>query len=65
MMKRLKIGGALEASAVSLGCMRLSALSVEEAERVILTAVENGIDFFDHADIYGAGKWSTPGCWMI
>jgi alkaline phosphatase len=36
--------------------MRLSALSVEEAERVILTAVENGIDFFDHADIYGAGK---------
>ena len=55
-MSRLNIGGVLPASPVALGCMRLSALSVEDAERVILTAVDNGIDFFDHADIYGGGQ---------
>jgi len=55
-MNRLNIGGVLPASPIALGCMRLSGLSVEDAERVILTAVENGIDFFDHADIYGGGE---------
>lgn len=55
-MNRLNIGGVLPASPVALGCMRLSALNVEEAERVILTALDNGIDFFDHADIYGGGQ---------
>ena len=54
-MQRI-IGGALAASPIALGCMRMAGLTVEEAERVVHTAVENGITFFDHADIYGAGK---------
>ena len=52
---KYSIGG-LAASPIALGCMRLSGLDIVQAERVILTAVENGIDFFDHADIYGGGK---------
>ena len=55
-MKRIKIGNRFEASAVALGAMRMASLSVEEAEKVVLTAYENGIDYVDHADIYGGGK---------
>ena len=56
-MKRLNIGnGKINASEISLGCMRISKLSVNEASTLINTALEEGIDFFDHADIYGGGK---------
>jgi len=33
----------------------MGGLSVSEADRVIQTAIDEGIDFFDHADIYGGG----------
>lgn len=56
MMKRVKLGGRFEASAVVLGCMRLPNLKLEEAESLIQLALDNGVDFFDHADIYGGGK---------
>ena len=46
----------LNVSAISLGCMRMSGLSIPDAAEVIETALESGITFFDHADIYGAGK---------
>lgn len=55
-MKRIKLGNCLEASQVALGCMRMAALTVEEAERVVNLVMENGVDFFDHADIYGGGE---------
>lgn len=55
-MKELQLGGALPASAIGLGCMRMAGLTDGEAEKVVLTAVENGITFFDHADIYGGGR---------
>ncbi|EJA0793572.1 aldo/keto reductase family oxidoreductase [Listeria monocytogenes] len=56
-MKRITIGNsALTAAEISLGCMRMADLSKEDANKVINTALENGIDFFDHADIYGGGK---------
>lgn len=54
-MKRLKITDGLEVSQLSLGCMRISDKSVDEVEELINTALELGIDFFDHADIYGGG----------
>lgn len=41
---------------IALGCMRLAKLNIEEAENLILTAVENDIKLFDHADIYGSRK---------
>lgn len=56
-LKRITIGNsALTASEVALGCMRMADLSKTDANKVINTALENGIDFFDHADIYGGGK---------
>lgn len=45
----------LEVSSLVLGCMRLKQLSISEAEKLIRTAIEQGINFFDHADIYGHG----------
>ncbi len=58
-MKRIKIGNQFEASAIALGAMRMSGKSVEEAEKIVLTACESGIDFIDHADIYGGGASET------
>ncbi|GAA0802506.1 aldo/keto reductase family oxidoreductase [Faecalicatena orotica] len=55
-MKTIKLGGALEASAIGLGCMRMENLDVADAQKVIDAAVESGITFFDHADCYGFGK---------
>lgn len=46
----------MDASRIALGCMRMDSLSVAEAEKLINTALEQGITLFDHADIYGAGK---------
>lgn len=46
----------LEVSCIGFGCMRLADKSVDEVEELLLCAYENGINFFDHADIYGGGK---------
>ena len=46
----------MKKSKLALGCMRMSALTNAEAERVILDAFEHEITLFDHADIYGGGK---------
>lgn len=54
-MKMLSIGGGMSASAVSLGCMRMSGLSDREVDNMIDTALACGVNFFDHADIYGFG----------
>lgn len=46
----------LKTQRIALGCMRMSNLSIEKAATVIETALENKINYFDHADIYGQGK---------
>ncbi len=56
-MKKISIGkGKLLVSRVALGCMRMADLSISDAEKAIHASLESGIDFFDHADIYGNGK---------
>jgi len=56
-MKYLSIAnGGIKASEISLGCMRISGLSKQEASTLINTALDEGINFFDHADIYGGGR---------
>lgn len=56
-MKQIKIAnGEVNASEISLGCMRIAELSDNEAAKLINVAIEEGINFFDHADIYGGGK---------
>lgn len=56
-LKQIEIGkSGVQASDVALGCMRMAALEEKEAAKVVHTALDNGINFFDHADIYGDGK---------
>ena len=49
----------LKASRLALGCMRIANKSTEEVEELVQTALDAGINFFDHADIYGGGKSET------
>jgi len=46
----------LNVSNIIMGNMRLTQLSLIEIEQLIRTALEEGINFFDHADIYGQGR---------
>lgn len=55
-MKYLNIGNKLKGSEISLGMMRISGMSLSAIDSLIKTAMDSGIDFFDHADIYGGGK---------
>lgn len=56
-MRNIVIGKErIEAPAIGLGCMRITERSKKEAEQLINTAMENGINFFDHADIYAKGE---------
>ena len=53
------VNGPQNASAIILGCMRMPALSVEQAAAMIRTAAEEGVNFFDHATCYGGGEAET------
>src|SRR3989337_4437037 len=56
-MKHIKIANCdLDPSEISLGCMRISDLTHQEISILIHTALDEGINFFDHADVYGGGK---------
>ncbi len=56
-MKRIKYAnGEFTASAIALGCMRMSGMTVAEASHLLHVALDEGIDLFDHADIYGGGR---------
>ena len=45
----------LQVPTLAVGCMRIANMSDLEASQFIDTALENGANFFDHADIYGGG----------
>ncbi|TAG78756.1 MAG: aldo/keto reductase family oxidoreductase [Betaproteobacteria bacterium] len=44
---------------LALGCMRIAELESAALDTLIATAFELGFSFFDHADIYGAGRCET------
>jgi len=46
----------LKVPAVAVGCMRISGMNEKEVSAFVDTALSNGANFFDHADIYGGGK---------
>lgn len=46
----------MQVSEIALGCMRMDKLSKSEATAVLEASNEAGINFFDHADIYGKGE---------
>lgn len=59
-MKKIEFGkSGLQVPSVAVGCMRISDMSEKEVSVFVDTALENGANFFDHADIYGGGKSET------
>lgn len=58
-MTKIKLGTSdLLVSDVALGVMRIDQKSPAEAQAIVEKSIEKGINFFDTADIYGAGKSS-------
>ena len=56
-MKYMTVGNELkEASQLILGCMRLAEHDTKEVVSVLETALEVGINFFDHSDVYAGGQ---------
>lgn len=56
-MKTIKLGtSTLEVPVIAVGCMRINSQDKAGAERFVQTALEEGANFFDHADIYGGGS---------
>ena len=56
-MKYIKVPNTdMNASEISLGCMRIASMSDQEISTLIHTALEEGVNFFDHADVYAGGK---------
>ena len=56
-MRTIKLGtSSLEVPVVAVGCMRMTSLDKPQAEKFVRTALDLGANFFEHADIYGAGK---------
>lgn len=55
-LKQIAIGPEKKlGSAVIQGCMRITDMSEAEVDRLIKTDLENGVTFFDHADVYSNG----------
>jgi predicted oxidoreductase len=53
-MRTMSLGTSqLQVPVVAVGCMRMDAVPLSEAERFVQTALDEGANFFDHADVYG------------
>lgn len=59
-MYKIELGkSGLSVPTVAVGCMRISNMNEKEASAFLDTALQNGANFFDHADIYGRGQSET------
>ena len=56
MKEIIMANGNIKASEIGLGCMRIANLDKNTVNSLINTALDCGVNFFDHADIYGGGK---------
>lgn len=56
-MEKINLGkSTLKVPSIAIGCMRINSMGKEELSNYIKFCVENGLNFFDHADIYGRGE---------
>ena len=56
-MNNMKIAGTdFIAPRIIMGCMRIGGMPDNEVKTLVNTALDEGINFFDHADIYAGGK---------
>lgn len=44
---------------IAVGCMRMNGVMLEQVAELIDKAMEQEVNFFDHADIYGGGECET------
>lgn len=59
-LKKIRLGNSeLNASRIGLGVMRMGTRSERDAQKTIESAISYGINFFESANVYGAGKSST------
>lgn len=54
-MKYITLKNGLKVPQLALGCMRIVGKDQQNANKLIAAAMHNGVNFFDHADIYGKG----------
>lgn len=53
-MRTMPLGSSsLQVPVVAVGCMRMDTLPLQQAEHFVQAAIEEGANFFDHADVYG------------
>ena len=55
-MKYLELGTNERVSCIGIGCMRIAGMDGKDVDALVHTALDEGIIFFDHADIYGGGQ---------
>lgn len=53
-MKYYSLNG-LKVPKIVVGCMRIADKPLRQTEKLIIEALKNGVNMFDHADIYGKG----------
>ena len=59
-MKQIALKKAgIQVPEIALGCMRINNLEKKEIKELVEYAMEEDINFFDHADIYGRGVCET------
>lgn len=59
-MKQISLGKSkLQVPVIAAGCMRISDMEIKDITAYINFCIEKGINFFDHADIYGKGSCET------
>ena len=45
-----------QVSVIGAGCMRIAGMDQNQADEFVRAALDGGVNFFDHADIYGGGR---------
>ena len=55
-MKYVNLGENAKVSCIGIGCMRIAGMGSKDVDALVRTALDEGINFFDHADIYGGGQ---------
>ena len=56
-MKHIILGKSdISVPAIAIGCMRMKLLNEIQTESFVKSALDLGTNFFDHADVYGAGR---------
>lgn len=60
-MEKINLGGkaSMPVPPLAIGCMRITGLSEEGLDKHISGCLDMGLNFFDHADIYGGGQCET------